>query len=62
MSRFRKLCVIVACLLALVAAGFLYSARHNDAGTPVATCPGTCWGAKFGQLPVNPDSSASWRH
>ena len=61
MSRFRKLCVIVACLLALVAAGFLYSARHNDAGTPVA-CLGSCWGAKFGQLPVNPESGASRRH
>jgi hypothetical protein len=57
MSRFRKFCVIVTCLLALIASGFLGSVRHDAGQTTVVACDGTCWDGIYRQPSVNPETN-----
>jgi hypothetical protein len=57
MSRFRKFCVIVTCLLALIASGFLGSVRHDAGQTRVVACDGSCWDGIYRPPSVNPETN-----
>jgi hypothetical protein len=57
MSRFRQFCLIVTCLLALIAGGFLGSVPHDDGQNMVVACDGSCWDGIYRQLSVSPETS-----